>query len=278
MCCVPERADRSLSIQEKSMNRKTKNLAAALLLSSALPAIAADLPSFGMKDSPAASGSWTGFYVGANGGYGWDSKLNFRDTINADGATTLAGGVMPAGAFGGITIGANWQVSGFVFGLETDLDLANIADDSAVAVCATSSATCPVDPTTSLHSTIDWFGTLRARAGLPLTPNFLLYGTGGLAYGGVSTRGASDGYSFKNDTTRVGWAAGAGAEWKVSPGWSLRGEWLYLDLGGQGLGDLLNGNGTAAAVASASSPDNAVNMIRFGLVYKIGADWRHPVE
>ena len=242
-----------------------KTLAAALLLSSALPAAAADLPSFGMKDGPAASGSWTGFYAGANGGYGWDSKLNFKDAITpADtGAIALAGGVMPAGAFGGITVGANWQVSNFVFGLETDLDLANIADDSASSSVI------------SLHSTIDWFGTLRARAGLPLTPNFLLYGTGGLAYGGISTRAVTADYSFKADTTRVGWAAGAGAEWKVSPGWSLRGEWLYLDLGGQGLGDILNGAGT---VTSASSPDNAINMIRFGLVYKIGADWRHPVE
>ena len=255
------------------MNRKTKTLAAALLLSSALPAAAADLPTFGMKDGPAASGSWTGFYVGANGGYGWDSKLNFQDVIvPGSGATdtNLAGGVVPAGALGGITIGANWQVSGFVFGLETDLDLANIADDSVI--CAGSSTSCSTTGT-ALHSTIDWFGTLRARAGLPLTSSFLLYGTGGLAYGGVSTRGTTDNYSFKNDTTRVGWAAGAGAEWKVSPGWSLRGEWLYLDLGGQGLGDVLGGT-----VTSATTPDNAVNMIRFGLVYKIGADWTHPVQ
>jgi outer membrane immunogenic protein len=240
------------------MNRKTKTLAAALLLSSALPAVAADLPTFGMKDGPAALGSWTGFYAGVNGGYGWDSKQNLQDT---DLTTAYGGSLTPAGAFGGVTVGANWEVSNFVFGLETDLDIANIADDSA-AVCTPACTSAG-----ALHSTIDWFGTFRVRAGLPLTPNFLLYGTAGAAYGGVSTRGTADIYSFKNDTTRFGWAGGAGAEWKFSPAWSLRGEWLYMDLGGQGLG-------TTATLSQVTTPDNAVNMIRLGLVYKIGADWR----
>lgn len=255
------------------MNRKTKTLAAALLLSSALPAMAADLPTFGLKDGSAAPNSWTGFYAGVNGGYGWDSKQNLQDVFTVGSTTTtLGGGLAPAGAFGGVTVGANWQVSNFVFGVETDLDIANIANDSAVVACTT---TC--GPTIgTLHSTIDWFGTLRARAGLPLTPSFLVYGTAGAAYGGVGTRGVADGYSFKNDTTRFGWAGGAGAEWKVSPGWSLRGEWLYMDLGGQGLG--IGSNGTATAAAQVATPDNAVNMIRLGLVYKIGADWAHPIK
>ncbi|MGB9106484.1 MAG: outer membrane beta-barrel protein [Terriglobales bacterium] len=256
------------------MNRKTKTLAAALLLSSALPAMAADLPTFGLKDGPAALGSWTGFYAGVNGGYGWDSKLNLQDTLTTGTSPnittdTYGGGLTPAGAFGGVTVGANWEVSNFVFGVETDLDVANIADDSGVVKCVGTPCT-PTAVDGALHSTIDWFGTLRARAGLPLTPNFLVYGTGGLAYGGVSTRGTADSYSFKNDQTRVGWAAGAGAEWKFSPGWSLRGEWLYMDLGGQGLGV-----GTASpndAIPETTTPDNAVNMVRLGLVYKIGAD------
>ena len=260
------------------MNRKTKTLAAALLLSSALPAMAADLPTFGLKDGPAASGSWTGFYAGVNGGYGWDSKLNLQDTLATAGTgnppiittNTYGGGLTPAGAFGGVTVGANWEVSNFVFGVETDLDVANIADDSA-AVCAIGQATtCTTGG--ALHSTIDWFGTLRARAGLPLTPNFLVYGTGGLAYGGVSTRGTADAYSFKNDTTRLGWAGGAGAEWKFSPGWSLRGEWLYMDLGGQGLGVGSTAGTNPTTISETTTPDNAVNMIRLGLVYKIGAN------
>jgi outer membrane immunogenic protein len=243
--------------------------------------VAADLPTFGMKDGPAALGSWTGFYAGVNGGYGWDSKQNLQDVfthISGTPATTTYGGdLTPAGAFGGVTVGANWEVSNFVFGLETDLDVANIADDSA-AVCSkigtNGSNPCGASTTGALHSTIDWFGTLRARAGLPLTPNFLVYGTGGLAYGGVSTRGTADAYSFKNDTTRVGWAGGAGAEWKFSPGWSLRGEWLYMDLGGQGLGVGSTAGANPTTISETTTPDNAVNMIRLGLVYKIGADWR----
>jgi outer membrane immunogenic protein len=108
-------------------------------------------------------------------------------------------------------------------------------------------------------------GTVRGRLGYLVTPTILVYGTGGLAYGGVHASathggvmqgvltGANDAkypvpyaYSQLNGTytfpivpgsgsysnTQVGWIAGGGAEWMFAPNWSLKIEGLYYDLGG----------------------------------------------
>ena len=92
---------------------------------------------------------------------------------------------------------------------------------------------------------VDWFGTVRGRVGftLPSMPNLMVYGTGGFAYGQVVNNvGFAD--NFLNlgissvghgyyDNTKVGWTAGGGLEWSPSmfPSWSLKAEYLYVDLG-----------------------------------------------
>jgi outer membrane immunogenic protein len=69
------------------------------------------------------------------------------------------------------------------------------------------------------------------------TPTFLLYGTGGLAYGHVASTtlnsftSTTDAYAASISTTRAGWTAGAGAEWMFAPNWSAKAEYLYIDLG-----------------------------------------------
>lgn len=249
--------------------------AAIALLVGAGAAQAADVYAPGStKDAPSIfggyTGNWTGFYVGINGGYGWDSKQNFSEAYNDDGSLIKQWetGVRPKGWFGGLTAGANWQTSGIVLGVETDIDIANIADNSAVVFAGTSI----VESGSQTHSTIDWLGTLRGRIGLPVASQFLVYGTGGLAYGGVSTRAVVDAINLSNDETRVGWTAGAGLEWKVSPGWSLRGEYLYVDLGAKGL------SSSSPSLVPANKPDNTLDLVRVGLVYKIGADYVHPIN
>ena len=100
----------------------------------------------------------------------------------------------------------------------------------------------------SVNSTkkVDWFGTVRGRVGftLPSMPNLMVYGTGGFAYGQVVhnagfadnflglRRISSVGHGYY-DNTKVGWAAGGGLEWSPSmfPAWSLKAEYLYVDLG-----------------------------------------------
>jgi len=76
----------------------------------------------------------------------------------------------------------------------------------------------------------------RVRAGFLATPALLLYGTGGLAYADVKTNGqyfytTPVSYVSSGTTVRAGWTAGLGAEYKVSTNWSIKGEWLYYDVG-----------------------------------------------
>jgi outer membrane immunogenic protein len=86
----------------------------------------------------------------------------------------------------------------------------------------------------------DWLFTLRGRAGVLVTRAFLLCGTGGLAIANVKsnflftdtpgpTPGASESASIS--TTRYGWTAGVGGEYALMNGWSVKAEYLYVDLG-----------------------------------------------
>jgi outer membrane immunogenic protein len=87
----------------------------------------------------------------------------------------------------------------------------------------------PLAPGGNPGIALNWFGTVRGRAGFLIMPTLLVYGTGGFAYGGVS-----GGFSnFEN--TRTGWTAGGGVEWLFLPNWSAKAEYLYTDLnsGGQ---------------------------------------------
>jgi outer membrane immunogenic protein len=90
----------------------------------------------------------------------------------------------------------------------------------------------------SASENLRWFGTFRARLGAVVAPQWLLYATGGLAYGGVrdsasliSTPATMGTFVGSLSQTRVGWTGGAGAEYAISPNLSLRAEYLYIDLG-----------------------------------------------
>jgi outer membrane immunogenic protein len=93
----------------------------------------------------------------------------------------------------------------------------------------------------SSEQNLSWFGTVRGRMGVTVTPELLLYGTGGLAYGHVDASANSSasvpGIQFQLQApasasrTKVGWTAGAGAEWMFARNWSAKLEYLYIDLG-----------------------------------------------
>jgi len=187
-------------------------LAAALAMVLVAPAVqAADLggryPS--MKDEPyqgAPRYLWTGFYAGLQAGYGW-----------ADGYLFDGGGVYGSpeadGFVGGGTIGYNFQRGNIVWGLETDLSYADISGSSSCGVLSPCSAS------------IDWLWTVRGRVGLDMN-GWMPYITGGYAMADV---GASDSAGSGGETVS-GWTAGGGLEVKLDRNWSLKGEYLYVDL------------------------------------------------
>jgi outer membrane immunogenic protein len=248
------------------MYRNVTTTAVALVFGLALTGIApaADLAPIYTKAPLPPSCIWCGFYVGVNAGGDFDNTKDVDTTsVNtlafpASGGPALASAITalsnfsaPVGAngfIGGGQIGYNWQwAPTWLVGLEADIEGVSGKGSSSVA----SSIPITGFPNTLNQSAdvsggIDYLGTVRGRLGFVPTPTWLIYGTGGLAYGGVSSStsisqavtGAPTGLlppswsgtgSFSD--TRVGWAAGAGFEWMFLHDWTAKVEYLHYDLG-----------------------------------------------
>jgi outer membrane immunogenic protein len=241
--------------------KKMKFAAAALALAFSVgSAVAADLPSRKappyFPPPPPPPPMWTGFYVGLNAGGTW-SDSNHVDVVSyplVPGAaflTSPATASVPVGGNGGFIgggqIGYNYQFSSnFLAGVEADIQ--GIASSHSSGSAATAAAytfnfgnlvVIPVNTSLAATKNVDYIGTVRGRLGYLITPTLLAYGTGGLAYGGVSASttvsqwaliGGGFGYGNFSDT-RAGWTAGGGLEWMFAPNWSGKVEYLYYDLG-----------------------------------------------
>jgi len=156
------------------------------------------------------------------------------------GANSGTASLNQSGPIGGVQIGYNWQFSPLiVFGLEADIQGAAITSDrpgntgtatqsfagtslftksvtttiSAEALQASfTNAAISASGFDSVTADLNWLGTVRGRLGYLITPNLLLYATGGLAYGGVSAS-ASDTLNFGNltaDSFALGYGRASG--------------------------------------------------------------------
>ncbi|MGB6175173.1 MAG: outer membrane beta-barrel protein [Methylocella sp.] len=272
-------------------------------------AVAADLPSRAPPPvylPPPPVFSWTGPYIGLNAGYTW-SNQNTVGTFTGDvfGNPNLVGGtdfseasaelatgsvsVKNDGFIGGGQIGYNYQFgNSWVTGLEADFQgIAAGNGSNLVFRQATVSgfAGTPIDQNLSSSRSVDWLGTVRGRIGFLITPTFLLYGTGGLAYGDARTRTSitqivesdvflPDHYSSFGGFSHAlaGWTVGGGLEWLFYPNWSLKVEYLYYDLGRAtfALSPLTNFN-SAGIPFTGGAPSSSTrfngNIVRAGLNY-----------
>jgi len=234
------------------MKRIVIGMAAAMSLF-ATGALAADLAAKPYVKAPVVADpiwSWTGFYVGANGGYSWGRS-------NASVLSTSPLGVNIRqnvdGGLGGIQVGYNWQVDPkWVLGLEADIQGTGERGRSIDPLVAVRIGSIGLSGSTNNSTDLPWFATFRGRVGLLADPSLLLYATGGLAVGEVKfgtqatlTAQLFDGNSntpigapvtvvnaaVSESKTRVGWTAGAGVEKKFNRNWSAKLEYLYIDLG-----------------------------------------------
>jgi outer membrane immunogenic protein len=141
------------------------------------------------------------------------------------------------GATGGGFLGYRWQWGAAVIGVETDINGKSL---SASAAQPGTNAFRTEYFTGSVKES--WDGSVRGRFGFLVTPWTLVYGTGGLAYGGVSgsfsysARDIITGTSSVNgagswSTTRTGVTGGGGIETLIFPAWTVRLEYRYTDLG-----------------------------------------------
>jgi len=278
----------------------------------AMPAMAADMA---LKAPPLAPVySWSGFYVGANLGYGVGNDPTTETTVSGAaypllgaGAPLYAGSgqyaIDPSGWNGGFQAGYNLQVSPiWVLGIETDFQFAGMnGSANCILPCGTE-----IVPNSSIgiltgfpvifsnysySQKLDWFGTVRGRAGYAAGPA-LFYVTGGLAYGEVERAGSVSGItvnnlfgggstfnafsgSFDNSSTNVGYTVGAGIEAKLWGQWSAKAEYLYIDLGS--VSDTFNTmytSGTPSTGVAATrtvTSDVRENIFRVGLNYQFSA-------
>jgi outer membrane immunogenic protein len=237
--------------------------------------------------------TWSGFYIGANAGW-VGSTGNTITNVGTDtgpgglGAALAIGGIPAAidfgysGFIGGGQIGYNWQISPtWVVGIETDVQGTNAKSTFSSAVTPGAVAvTVPV--TTNASRELDWLGTFRGRVGvMPVSP-LLLYATGGLAYGKrrlgigvVAPAGNPPANAFNEvSSTKAGWTAGGGVEWKFAPNWSVKAEYLYVDLGTNSSTifyayDISRPPGPFTSSITASVRDRE-NIVRAGINYTFG--------
>jgi outer membrane immunogenic protein len=179
------------------VENKMKKIAVPTVLATVpmtAPALAADL-NRGYAPAPYSAFSWAGAYLGANIGYQFGSVTN-------------SGGVDPSGFMGGLQVGYNWQTGQFVYGVDGDIQFSGSEDTVG-----------------GRKFSNPWFGTVRGRVGYAMN-NVLIYGTGGLAYG----EGRLETPIGNEEHSHFGWTLGLGAEVSMARNWSVKAEYLFVNL------------------------------------------------
>jgi outer membrane immunogenic protein len=239
---------------------------------------------------------WTGYYLGVNVGYSWgrgttDGNVAGTRTVAVTGAAAvttvlptlpLSGRANVNGVIGGGQLGYNWQRGTWLFGLEGDVQGSGergFSDVCTVAGCPAGSVAF------NREYKLDWFGTARGRVGFLPTERLVLYATGGLAYGGFSGSSTTQPLNIGTwASTRAGWTVGAGAEAALGSNWSVKFEYLYMDLGNVGGSSATTTTATNAAntpgqgfnttttttLAYVFNTKFTDNIVRVGLNYKFG--------
>lgn len=214
---------------------------------------------------------WTGWYAGANAGYGIArNATSYIGTGFQPSAETFS--VDPAGFVGGGQIGYNWQTANVLFGVEADFQGATgTSSANCLKICSQFSFL-------SVSEKLDWFGTLRGRVGFA-TGSAMIYGTGGLAFGHASMDinsfnatllGTSVTQTVSASATKAGWTAGGGIESAIDDHWSVKAEYLYVDLGSIGT-SFVTDFGLGSIGNRTVSSDVREHIARVGFNYRLGS-------
>lgn len=248
---------------------------------------AADLPNVKGPPSftppPPPAFTWTGFYVGANGGYGWGSNAAslspspdptsqaYWDPAFGAGAAPSSFSYTTHGALAGGQAGYNYQYRSFVFGLEADFDWTDISGSQSIN---TSGVPGFVPGFFNSGQTLDWLGTVRGRIGFVPADRWLVYATGGLAYGQVGYHlnfafpATTDFQSISTSPVDVGWTGGGGVEWAIWDNLTIRAEYLFVDLGDRTFTSVPAGRAPNLATTLSETFHNDYNIVRAGIEYK----------
>ena len=246
--------------------------------------------------APAPAPLWTGFYIGVHAGYAdgeWDGTLDVEGgpfTPAQIGYDSLDKTVDGDGFFGGGQIGYNLQRGRFVFGLEADASFSDVDGSETFTTSGFNQNNLRFAKKHEFE--VDYFGTLRGRLGYA-TDRFMVYATGGFAWaevdGGLTVTVLEDGEDPYDelsgssvDKTHTGYTIGGGVEAALNERWSLKAEYLYIDLGGEDYRfspDKVTRNGAPKDGPADEFNDVDLDMHTFkiGLNYRVGSV-REPME
>jgi outer membrane immunogenic protein len=185
----------------------------------ATPSMAADL-ALPLKSPPPPPGwTWTGCYVGIEGGGAMGTDKVVAATGANIGKTITT--ITPSNGLVGGTVGCNYQVSRFfLIGLEDDISFNGIQASAAEQA--------PFITTRSHGVRGTWLDTLRGRAGIVTWDNALFYATGGAAFGGLQDSVTGPGIGAAQTNTVTGWTVGGGVEYMPFQNWTVKVEYLYV--------------------------------------------------
>ena len=210
----------------------------ALAALGATTALAADLPArkapaYFVEAAPVFT--WTGLYVGLNAG----AAIRANTTPSYSPYYAGFGGYNSSSSniafVGGGQLGYNWQTGPVVFGLETDFDYRSGFGKGG------------------------FLGTARGRLGYAFSNAWMLYATGGLAYGNTFN---DNSYMFNSSNSmRIGYAVGGGVEYAVNRNWSIKGEYLFTDLGSSNL-----------SYYGVAPQRTQTHLVRLGVNYRFNSD------
>jgi outer membrane immunogenic protein len=225
-----------------------------------------------LKAPPAPIGyNWTGCHVGVQGGGAWGTSRHTQDDFRVGGfGLPLTDDFNVSGAEIGGTVGCDYQFNNWVIGIENDFSWTNKKGSGNLIP--------PFSPAANTFETSEkWLDTQRARLGFAWD-HWFLYGTGGVAFAQVGVKLCSPlaiGCESSSHTV-TGWTAGAGVEYAFWSNWSVKLEYLYVDLGSSFFPELLGplvAGGNGFTIARDVKLTN--NIVRAGLDYKF--DWFSPV-
>jgi outer membrane immunogenic protein len=236
---------------------------------------AADLPAPTLTATAPPIYSWTGVYVGVNGGWAdgistWTNNCPGCQSLNTPPSPPPSPPGLPGGTSGGFsvsgyiaggTLGANYQIGPWVYGVEGDFDWTHLTGNSG----PTCGSLFIAQPNEGCETESDWLATLRGRVGYAFPglvgDNVLIYGTAGGAFARIKT-GLIPPSTFDTSTV-AGWSVGAGVEVAFAQNWTAKVEYLFVDLPNVTCTTTTNCGFLAGSTVTLNE-----NMVRVGVNYK----------
>lgn len=181
------------------------------------------------------------------------------------------------GPTGGVQIAYSWQDGRIVYGGEADLAALDF-DETATASGVFPFPFLGTQYSVTNRTKMNWVSTLRGRVGMAITPEVLLYATGGAAFARIqvsssySDNAVAPGLpggsgSASADEVKAGWVVGGGVQWALDSRWSVKAEYLYTDFGSVSVGVPVTNTPTFAQTMSATS-NVSLQLMRIGLDYR----------